>query len=101
MEMPKKNDSLMDQYEAEMRRSLAEGIAEPAVDEVASDGHTIYYIPYQPVLRQQSSKNLRIMFDASPHGVDARSRSENMESGRQIVKSVVRSCVVRERVWCV
>lgn len=71
----------MGEYDAEMRRLLAEGIAEPAADESVSDGHPIYYIPHQPILRQRNSTNLGTVFDASSRVIDARSINENLESG--------------------
>lgn len=82
-----RSPELMCEYGAGMQRLLSEGIAEMTTDETANESQPVYYMPHQPVLRQWSSTSLRIVSDASSHGIDAKS----------LVKSVVHACVVRRR----
>lgn len=71
-----KAPSLLQEYDNEVRRLLAEGVAESVRDETHNDGQRIYYMPHQPVLRESSTTTkLRIVFDASSHSVGAKSRN--------------------------
>ncbi|KAH6943853.1 hypothetical protein HPB50_000170 [Hyalomma asiaticum] len=48
-----KAPNLLEEYDNEMRWLLAEGVAKNAREETHNDGQRIYYIPHQPVLREQ------------------------------------------------
>ncbi|XP_077547781.1 uncharacterized protein LOC144160032 [Haemaphysalis longicornis] len=82
---------LMERYDTEMRRLIDDGVAEEAPTDPHDGNQRIYYMPHQPVLRDNSTTTkLRIVFDASSHSTDANSLNDNLDSGPNLNPDLVR-----------
>ncbi|XP_077560569.1 uncharacterized protein LOC144175361 [Haemaphysalis longicornis] len=82
---------LMERYDTEMRRLIDDGVAEEAPTDPHDGNQRTYYMPHQPVLRDNSTTTkLRIVFDASSHSTDANSLNDNLDSGPNLNPDLVR-----------
>jgi len=81
-----KQDSLFDEYNADLRDWLRENIIGKVPANEILNGE--YYLPHRPVIKQEGTTKIRPVFDASAKAKDSPSLNQCLETGPNLIEFI-------------